>query len=1136
MLLDNKNELEKNEPYKVFDFIEKHIGNGNFDLVTGFFSINALAFMKDKINKAESFKLILGNLMQDEVQLNKTIDLINGNPSIKGAFSLPINAQKAVAFLEQDKVLVKSIQSAFCHAKAYIYSDKESKNNFHIIGSSNLTDAGLGVKESSNIELNTASTGKNNDYKELKKWFQQQWDNASETIEIADKTKIGVKEHIIELIKKLFKEYTPKELYYKVLYELFKDNLLELSDNPEFKRGVAYLEETILYKTLFPYQQKGAISLIKMLNKFNGAILADAVGLGKTWTALAVMKYFEMSGYTVVLLCPKKLRNNWEQYQSNRGSKFEKDEIQYYVRNHTDLQDERLEQNYQDFPLSKLQRRQKLLLVIDESHNLRNDKSSRYNFLVDNILQSKKESRDVKVLLLSATPINNKLIDIRNQFKLMVKGQDDGFKNTDLEIDSLKGIFTTAQIDFNVWSNLDDRKIADFISKLPPKFEKLTDALIVARTRNLIEGEFGEMKFPKREKDLTDNQFITPQNIGELKTFDNILKAIESLNFTAYRPFLYIADSVGKCVLDNLQKREGFLVKMIHMLLIKRLESSWVSFKSTVANILAHHKDALKKVNKFILNQADSYLQADFSADDQEDLEDTANENEGGNEEANEIDITLGKKNPISLSAITDIKLFKQHLAEDVNRLEQLESNLDKFKQEFDAGKLVDEKFNKLLEYITQKQANPTNKKALVFTAFKDTAKFLYEQLKKKGIKNIAFVSGGISETDGYSSGHFEPILERFAPFTKLYNEKDWSELYEKANLSDDFKVGGQWKVTHEKWLELIAIHDTTTLNKIKVPIDILIATDCLSEGQNLQDCDLVINYDIHWNPVRLIQRMGRIDRIGSPNKTIKGVNFWPAENYEGYLNLKSRVENRMALMTLVGTELDGKITPELAQMIKDNPLISKQAEKMLRQLEETLDNVEVSDETLGFNDLSLEQFRQELFEFFKQNEEHFQKIPNGVFTGFKYIQHLAKLPKLKWQTMPNSIVAILGYPNRPDEATNHVYNEIYLLHQNLEDGKIGKLVLNNYQEILTLLRHHKDVERFVPIAIDKGEKAVLDKLATAVGGWAEAQTKPVAIDEIQDLFAGTPSSKENLIGSRKVEDKFRSENFDLINWFIVSN
>lgn len=1124
MLLDNKTKNEEND-YKVFNFIKNNTENGGLDLVTGYFSVNALALFNDEINQPEKFRFILGNLMQDEAQLNKVIDLLNGNTGINGTLSLSVDAQKAVDFLQQDKVAIKNIQKNFCHAKTYLYTDKVITKNYFIVGSSNLTDAGLGIKESSNIELNIAKHDYEDEFKNLKKWFQEQWEKvALEKIELPDKSKIEVKQYIIDLIKNLFKEYTPHDLYFKVLYEMFKDDIMELSGDAEFKREIAHLEETIIYKTLFSYQQKGAISLIKMLQKFNGAILADAVGLGKTWTALAVMKYFELKGYTVVLFCPKKLRNNWEQYQSHRGSRFEKDEIEYFVRNHTDLQDERLTNNYPDFSLSKLQRKQKVLLVIDESHNLRNDKSSRYKFLVDNVLLPEKTKRDVKVLHLSATPINNKLMDIRNQFKLMTKGQDSGFKETDLKIDSLENIFRAAQKDFSEWSDQEDRKIADFISKLPQKFEKLTDALIVARTRKLIEGEFGEMNFPKKDDPV--NEYITPENLGDLKSFDDILNALR-VNLTAYRPSEYIRDLKVESVLENPKQREKFLVKMMYILLMKRLESSWFSFKSTVENILNHHINALDKVNLFIKNQTDSSLVDNLTIDEQEEIDETAAELETESLHP----ITLGKKNPVLLSSITNIALFKKHLEADVTKLSQLKTSLIKFENDFNSGKTADDKLNKLIEHINNKQNKSDNKKVLVFTVFKDTAKFLYDELIKRGVKNVAFVSGSLSETfDGYSGDKFEPILERFAPFTKLYNEKDWTELYENANLSKVFNVADKWKVPYSKWTELITKYDKATLKKLENPINVLIATDCLSEGQNLQDCDTVVNYDIHWNPVRLIQRMGRIDRIGSPNKTIKGINFWPGKNYEDYLKLKSRVENRMALMSVVGTELDDKLTPEFQRMVKENPLLPKQAQKMLEQLQLTWDDVEVNDETLGLNDLSLEQFRQELFDFFKKNEDFFKKIPNGVFSGFKF------RPNKKWQSLPESIIAVIGYPRKPDEALDHVYEEIILLHQCIEEGKNRKLVLKNNQEILTLLRNHKLETRYVPKNIDKGDTVVLEKLATALGSWIESQKTAVAVNQIQDLFTGDIAPRKISPEQKKLEDKFKSENFDLINWFIVSN
>ena len=1123
MLLDNKTKTEDSEFFKVFDYIKNYTEKGGLDIVTGFFSVHALALMNEEVNQAEKFRLILGNLMQDESQANKIIDLLNGDPGISRTLTLSTSAQKAVEFIKQENVFIKTVQRNFCHAKAFIYNDKDTRKNFQIIGSSNLTDAGLGIKESSNIELNTASTGNDNDFKEIKKWFRNQWDNvAQDKFELPDKTKIDVKEKLIELISNLWKPWEPIDLYYKVLYELFKDDLLALSTDAEFKREIAHLEDTVIYKTLYSYQQKGAISLIKMLQKFNGAILADAVGLGKTWTALAVMKYFETRGYTVVLFCPKKLRHNWEQYQAGNGSRFDHDEIEYVVRNHTDLQDERLTNGYNDLTLTKIQKKQKLLIVIDESHNLRNDKSSRYKFLVDQVLMPERVKRDIKVLHLSATPINNKLMDIRNQFKLMTKGLDDGFKETELEIESLESIFKNAQKDFAEWTSLDNRKIADFINKLPLKFEKLTDALIVARTRKLIENEFGAMNFPKKDDPV--NEYITPEKIGDLQSFDDILNALR-VNLTAYRPSEYIKDLKVESVLENPKQREKFLVKMMYILLMKRLESSWYSFKITVENILNHHTNALEKVEYFIKTKQETTIDSDLTGEEQEDIEETAAEIDGENEEP----ITLGKKNPVPLSSITNIDLFKKHLTADITKLQKLKENLDHFEKEFNEKRTDDPKLDRLIEHIKTKQKGK-NKKVLIFTVFKDTAKFLYDELKKRKIDNLAFVSGSISETfDGYSGEKFEDILECFAPYTKLYNEKDWTELYQRANPGDEFKEGDKWKVPYDKWLEFVEKYDKSTLKKIKSPIDVLIATDCLSEGQNLQDCDMVVNYDIHWNPVRLIQRMGRIDRLSSPNKRIKGINFWPGKNYEDYLRLKSRVENRMALMSVVGTELDDNLTPEFQKMVEDNPLLPKQAQKMLDQLQITWDDIEANDETLGLNDLSMEQFRQELFEFFKKNEEFFKKIPNGVFTGFKF------RPNRKWKEIPDSVVAVLGYPNRPDEVTNHVYKEILLLHQSFNQKPLGVLLKNN-QEILALLRQHKQENRFVPKEVENADSEVVKQLSKVISEWIRSQATPVAVSQIQDLFSGDLAGRKISPEQKKLEEKFRPENFDLINWFVISN
>ncbi|MDR1983607.1 MAG: DEAD/DEAH box helicase, partial [Prevotellaceae bacterium] len=895
-----------------------------------------------------------------------------------------------------------------------------------------------------------------------------------------DKTKVETKQYIIDLISKLFKEYAPEKLYYKVLYEMFKKDL-DFSTSEDFKREMKHLSETVIYQTLYPYQQKGVISLIKMLQNYNGAILADAVGLGKTWTALAVMKYFQSKGYTVVLLCPKKLGNNWLQYRTGSNSKFEKDDIDYTVRYHSDLQDDRLDINhYSDVPLSKIQRKHKLLLVIDESHNLRNDKSSRYKYLIENILQPDKLSKDIKVLQLSATPINNKLLDIRNQFKLMVKGQDNGFKDEEkLSIGSLENIFRTAQRDYTLWAAKPDHKIADFIAKLQENFFKLTDALIVARTRKMIADEFGGMNFPKKEK--PDNVYITPNNIGNLKSFDDILNAIQ-VKMSAYRPSEYILERKKgeKKAIEDEVAREQFLVKMMYILLIKRLESSWHSFKLTAENILKHHENALNKVNKFIEFKTESSIETGLSEEDTEDLENAL-------EETAIEEVTLGKKNPVKLSEISAIKTFQKDLENDVKKLRKLAANLDVFEKQFNENTLIsnDEKLEKLLQIIKEKQEKP-NKKVLIFTVYSDTAKFLYDNIKNIYPNRVACITGSQAiSNDGHSGKKFESILERFAPYTKLFKEKNWD--FE----GDDYE---EWK----RWIANNIETRQEVSKALHSPIDILIATDCLSEGQNMQDCDLIINYDIHWNPVRLIQRMGRIDRIGSPNTSIKGINFWPAKDYEDYLNLKSRVESRMAAMTLVGTEFNEDLTPELKEMVKDNPLISDQTQKMLAQLQLTWDDVEDGDETLGLNNLSLEEFRQELLEFFKKNEQFFKQMPNGIYTGFK------KSPHEKYVKIPDSIIAVLGYPKRPEDTKDWVYNEIHLLHQPIGVGRNEQLsvsTLQNRNDILNFLRFHKLDTRFVPKSIDDGEPEALQRLAKAIEEWITERATPVAVSQIQDLF-----------------------------------
>jgi superfamily II DNA or RNA helicase len=842
-------------------------------------------------------------------------------------------------------------------------------------------------------------------------------------------------------------------------------------------------------------------------------VLADAVGLGKTWQALAVMKFFEIKGYEVIVICPKKLENNWTKYLMRKNSKFENDRFNYVVRFHTDLQEDRLEKDgikIRDY----FQSDKPKLFVIDESHHLRNDKSARYQFFVEELLRANK---DVKVLLLSATPINTKLLDVRNQFKLLVKGNDDGFKET-LNINNLTWLFANAQKQLEKWQSVENhnKKISDFITKLPEDFFRLTDSLLVARTRALIKDQHENLFFP--EKEPPENIFISPENIGNLKKFDDIFRTMK-INLTAYRPYEYTQVKEVTSILEDEKQREKFLVKMMYILLVKRLESSWFSFKNTVETILTHHENALQKVKLFIEKKKEEELALDLG-NLEEDFE--------GNLEDIELDeITLGKKSPIRLLDITDIRKFKAHIEKDIQKLKNLYENLEILAKQISHEKSVnsvDRKLEKLIQIISEKQKKK-NKKIVVFSVFKDTIDYLYAELRKRGFKNIAMVSGQESKTDdGYSSKNFEPILERFAPYTKLYNEKEWDWFYSDHEIKDkpDFKT----------WCRLIRNFEPKTAYCLDNPIEILLATDCLSEGQNLQDCDCVVNYDIHWNPVRIIQRMGRIDRLASPNAKIKGFNFWPAKNYEDFLRLKSRVEIRMALLPLVGAEYEETLTEELQQIVKDNPLISKQTQKMLDQLQTTWDEIDKDDETLGMDDLSLETFRQELLEDFRKHEEKYKNMPNGIYSGFK------GKPDIFQMVIPKGLIAMIASPVKPNGVIEHDYTYKHLLYTTPS----GNSKYINPKDILSVLRKHKTENRFVPDGIDTGDKAVIETYIKMLkdwlvfmGGSEKGEAGEAAKSAIKGIMQGQPIKTDKIPDRKLSEDYFRPDKFDLICWLAIS-
>ena len=1127
MILDNEN---KN--LKVHEWIAKYTEEGKLDIVTGYFTIGALAYLSKTVNdKIEQYRLVLGDIVSFDAEENRPLDLLNENITIEAALKLNSASQEAVRFLKQENVLAKTLEPNFCHAKSYLFSpvDKDDRKKYFISGSSNLTEAGIGRKETSNVELNIAETGNNHQYKELADWFEALWirpqAHKQKTIIHKDgsKTQINFKEYLISEIERIFIKYTPREIYYKILFELFGHQILEEENDPEFNKQVGRLENSAIYNSLYDFQRKGVLSLIRMLQKYNGAILADAVGLGKTWSALAVMKFFQLQGREILLLCPKKLENNWRRYRKHQESKFEKDKFDFFMRFHTDMSVERLEK-YEDRADKFFTNDKPKLIVIDESHNLRNDKSNRYKFLMEHILQP---NEDIKVLLLSATPINNSLNDIRNQFKLMIQGNVHGYAET-LGIRNLDYSFRSAQKTFNEWRKETDPKISEFIKKLPANFFTLTDTLTVARTRKMIQGQEGSLTFPKKEKPA--NLFVTPQELGNFESFEELFKQFPP-NLSGYRPSFYLDEKEEeKDILHDEKQREYFLVKMMYILMVKRLESSWCSFYYTVEKIKNHHQNALDKIKAYLGEKKNQTIDNDQEGlFDEDDLE------------AEYEEYTLGKKRKIRLADIDaagNLERYKQDLKKDLDALDHLYINLKKFDEKIKKEivqpknhKSADSKLEALIQQIERKRksgANNDNHKVVIFTVYRDTATYLFEQLKARGYDQLAMVSGSGSRVwdSDEETNLFEPILERFAPYTKLFREKEW-----------DFNIGDGNLKDYENWVEWIAEHHPLTYQKLQKPIDILIATDALSEGQNLQDADMVINYDIHWNPVRIIQRMGRIDRLGSPNARIFGVNFWPSNNINSYLDLQGRIEQRMAAMKLAGSEVNLDFSETFRQMAEDENLENRLKARMMQQMQTTWDDIEVSDQGLGFDDLSLERYRQDLLEEFNRDKAKYQRMPKGVYSGFKAATEVCP---------ESGIIALLGYPAKPEKARDHEYKVFDLIYINAT----GQPVLLNQKEVLDALTFHKDEDRHVPPAVDKGDEKAIRDLVTALKTYLDAQAAEVAEQEdgstkktmgaeAKDVLAklkrGDKSALARVKQNVKVDEKYKLENFDLITWLLVT-
>ena len=744
-----------------------------------------------------------------------------------------------------------------------------------------------------------------------------------------------VTEEVLERITTAYRENSLEFLYFFALYNIFSDFLENISEDdlPSDANG---FKESLVWNKLYTFQKDAVLAIISKLEQYNGCILADSVGLGKTFTALAVIKYYENRNLRVLVLCPKKLSDNWMTYKANYvNNPIAGDRLRYDVLYHTDLS--RSKGMSGELDLSKLNWGAYDLVVIDESHNFRNGGSSnpedgkfnRYDYLMEKVIRPGARTR---VLMLSATPVNNRFYDLRNQLALAYEGNSDTWRgklNTDRSVEE---IFRNAQKAFNTWSEWDvELRTTDKLMRmLDFDFFEILDAVTIARSRRHIEkyynvSEIG--KFPKRLPPISKRPPLT--DLEDTVTYSEINEMLLSLTLSIYTPSNYILPSrmekyaalnhEGKNSLTQVGREQG-IRRLMSINLLKRLESSVHSFLLTIKRIQDQICSTLDTIAHYdpnlTLELNDLTSTVDFDADDQEsDL------------------FSVGKKVKIALEDM-DYVTWKQDLEEDFNTLYVLVNTVSKITPEHDS------KLQILLDTIAQKienPLNPGNKKLIIFTAFSDTAEYLYDNVSRFAQSefglNTALVTGSV---DGRTTvpkfkADLNNVLTCFSPISK-----------DRASLMPDGP-----------------------------DIDILIATDCISEGQNLQDCDCLVNYDIHWNPVRLVQRFGRVDRIGSRNDVIQMINFWPDMQLDDYINLKARVETRMKALVMTSTGDDNLLSPE-----EQGDLEYRR--KQLQRLQTEVVDLEDMGTGVSITDLGLNEFRMELMEYSKHHPE-LETCPGGI-------------------------------------------------------------------------------------------------------------------------------------------------------------
>ena len=1052
--------------------------------MSAYFTIYAYNELKTQLNKIEQLRFLFGEptFVRDEnlkenrqfmVEKTRRENAVAGTGieiKLKNSLTQKNIALECAAWIRQKVEIRSLVKPDFLHGKAYIIQNPKG-NHSAVVGSSNFTVSGLGLKGHSNMELNIVSDESEN-IKELLGWFDEIWDHP-EMVE-------DVKEQVLETISNLFVENSPEFLYFVTIYNIFKSFVEEIDEEDIMGQRTGFAD-TRIWNMLYNFQKDGVIGAINKLEHYGGCILADSVGLGKTFEALAVIKYYELKNDRVLVLAPKKLRENWSVYTNNDVRNIlSQDRFNYDLLNHSDLS--RQSGKSGDINLETINWGNYDLVVIDESHNFRNNppvkgRLTRYQKLMQHII---KAGVKTKVLMLSATPVNNRMNDLKNQIAFITEGDDRALQAT-TGIKSIEITLKEAQKRFKRWTELpdDSRTTEGLLDALNFDYFTLLNTLTIARSRRHIQkyyrtDDIGD--FPRRLDPISIKADIDLQDeFPQLKAVNTLIR---KLHLSLYKPLSYVLPERARAY-SNLYDielkgsvfrqtdRELSLTGLIRINLFKRLESSVNSFCLSVKRLLNHVNAALDMIN----NCSDEYLKdADIS---EIDIDDPQYE-----------DLLLGNKVKVLLNDLDLIRL-QQDLEEDREKLQYLYDVSNKV----DANR--DAKLKILIKLIADKQKHPANtgnRKVLVFTAYADTARYIYDNVAPWVHKKYGLYSALVTGTDAGRTNlkgiirEYNSILTSFSPLSKS-----------RAEISPE----------------------------LEEEIDILIATDCISEGQNLQDCDYLCNYDIHWNPVRIIQRFGRIDRLGSKNDKVQLVNFWPNVELDEYINLEARVSNRMVLMDVSATGEENLITFSEKDLMNDLEYRRRQLQQLQNQ---TLDMEDLSG-GISITDLTLDDFRMDLIRYMKANPGKLEKAPTGLHA-------LVPIkPKLQEEAEPGILFCLKQseYSDQQRQANSlHPYYLVYIS----DDGNIC-YAHTQPKKILDIYKGLCDGEQDV-------YKKLCDAFNEETGDGASMLKYSALLETAVNSIVGIKEEKglESLFtlgGTRVLDEQLHGlDDFELISFMVV--